>query len=121
MDSKGNIYVADRANNRVAVFDKDGKFIANWPQFGKAGSAYIDSKDMLYVGDANSHAENHPGWVRGIRIGSVKDGKVTAFIPDPFWDPKVHADSPEGVAVDAKGNIFGADIVRMDLKKYVKK
>lgn len=121
MDSQGRVFVADRGNNRVAIFDQSGRFIDNWPQFGKAGSAYVDVRDMLCVGDANSHEENHPGWMRGIRIGSVKDGKVTAFIPDPNWDPKVHADSPEGVAVDAAGNIFGADIVRMDLKKYVKR
>jgi DNA-binding beta-propeller fold protein YncE len=120
IDPEGRIYVADRANNRIAVFDKDGKFIVNWPQFSKAGSAYVRD-GLLYSGDANSNEENHPGWKRGIRVGRINDGKIIAFIPDPNWDPKVHADSPEGVAVDAKGNIYGADIVRQDLKKYEKK
>ena len=56
---------------------------------------------------------------RGIRIGSVKDGKVIAFIPDP--KPSGGSSTAEGVAVDREGNIYGAEVGPRDVKKYVKK
>ena len=34
MDSKGRIYVADRSNNRIQIFDQEGKFIDQWTNFG---------------------------------------------------------------------------------------
>ena len=62
---------------------------------------------------------NNPGCKRGIRIGSAKTGKVAAFIPD--LAPKGSSSAAEGVAVDREGNVYGAEVGPMDLKKYVKK
>jgi sugar lactone lactonase YvrE len=122
MDSKGRLFVGDRANNRIQIFDQEGKFIAEWKQFGRPSGLFIDKNDVLYVADSESRNENHPGWKRGIRIGSVKDGSVTAFIPDTEPDPDHHPTSAaEGVAVDSKGNLYGAEVGPKDLKKYVKK
>ena len=59
-------------------------------------------------------------YARGIRIGSIKTGKVIAFIPDP--DEKATGTSAaEGVAVDAAGNIYGAEVGPKALKRYEKK
>ncbi len=122
MDSKGRLFVGDRANNRIQIFDQEGKFIAEWKQFGRPSGLFIDKNDVLYVADSESRNDNHPGWKRGIRIGSAKDGSVTAFIPDTEPDPDHHPTSAaEGVAVDSKGNLYGAEVGPKDLKKYVKK
>ena len=61
-----------------------------------------------------------------MRIGSLKDGKIIAFIPDPNTKSRVAdnytgTSAAEGVAVDAKGNIYGAEVGPKDVKKYVKK
>ncbi len=53
-------------------------------------------------------------------MGSLKDGKVIAFIPDPT-EKATGTSAAEGVAVDAKGNIYGAEVGPQDVKKYVKK
>src|SRR6202035_3617863 len=86
-DSKGRLFVADRSNNRIQVFDQDGKFIAEWKQFGRPSGIFIDKDDTIYVADSESRDEDgyghNPGVKRGIRIGSAKDGKVMYFIPDP--------------------------------------
>jgi hypothetical protein len=58
--------------------------------------------------------------MRGIRIGSIKDGKVVAFIPDPAQNPP-NTSGAEGMAIDPMGNIYGAEVGQMALKKYVKK
>jgi hypothetical protein len=76
---------------------------------------------MIYVVDSESNDKNHPGWKRGMRIGNVKDGTVMAFIPDPDDPSKGGTTAAEGVAVDSKGAIYGAEVGPKDLKKYVKK
>ena len=120
-DSQGRLFVADRNNNRIQIFDQQGKFVAEWKQFGRPSGLYIKN-DMLYVADSESNTVRHPGWQRGIRVGNAKDGKVTAFIPDPQTDPAFATTSAaEGVAVDASGVVYGAEVGPMDVKKYVKK
>ena len=120
-DSKGRLFVADRANNRLQIFDQEGKFLEEWKQFSRLSGIYIDKNDILYGADSESNTKRHPGWKRGIRVGSVRDGKVTAFIPDPEEKPDASATSgAEGVAADAQGNIFGAEVGPKMIKKYVK-
>ena len=82
MDSAGRLFVADRSNNRIQVFDQYGKFLAEWRQFGRPSGVFcIDKKNILYVADSTSTDQTNPGFKQGIRIGGVKNGKVTAFIP----------------------------------------
>lgn len=115
MDSRGRLFVGDRGNNRIQIFDQDGKFLEEWKQFGRPSGIFIDRNDVLYVADHQSDAKTNPGFSKGITIGSARDGKVTARIPDP--DPE---GSQEGVAVDAKGNVYGSLTGGMALKKYVR-
>ena len=124
-DSKGRLFVGDRANNRIQIFTQDGEFLEQWTQFSRPSAIYIDRNDVLYVSDSESRERegygHHPGWKRGIRVGSAKDGEVTAFIPDTFATPEDSATSgSEGLAVDTKGVIYGAEVQQKDLKKYVK-
>ena len=51
IDSQGRIFVADRSNNRVQIFDQEGNFLAEWKQFGRPSGVYIDRNDTLYVAD----------------------------------------------------------------------
>src|SRR5579863_7746173 len=123
-DSQGRLLVGDRANNRIQIFDQDGNFIAEWKQFSRPSGIYIDKNDVIYVTDSESTDRegygHNPGYKRGIRIGSAKDGTVTAFIPDP--SPGTGATSTsEGVAADAAGNVYGAEVGPKDLKKYAKR
>ncbi|HYU44414.1 MAG TPA: peptidyl-alpha-hydroxyglycine alpha-amidating lyase family protein [Vicinamibacteria bacterium] len=121
-DSRGRLFVADRGNNRIQIFDQDGQFLEEWKQFSRPSGVYIDKHDVLYVADSESNSKTNPGWKRGIRIGSARDGKVTAFIPDPEPDPeKVVTSGSEGVAADARGNVYGAEVGPRALKRYAKK
>jgi DNA-binding beta-propeller fold protein YncE len=122
MDSQGRLFVGDRANSRIQVFDQSGAYLATWTQFGRPSGIFIDAADVMYVADSESNFARHPGWKRGIRIGSVRDGWVTAFIPDPEPDPDHSATSgAEGVAADAAGNVYGAEVGPKRLVKYVKR
>jgi len=125
-DSKGRLIVGDRSNNRIQILDQDGKFIAETAEFGRPSGIWIDKNDTLYVADSESGSvnPNRPEWRRGIRIGKLSDLKVTAFIPDPETRnaPEFRGTSAaEGVAVDAAGNIYGAEVGPKAVKKYAKK
>jgi DNA-binding beta-propeller fold protein YncE len=108
VDSHERVYVADRSNSRIQVFDADGKFIADWRQFGRPSGVYVDAKDVIYVADSQTTDKagctTDPGCRHGIRIGNAADGSVKAFIPRPDGDLV----GPEGVAVDAQGTVYGA-------------
>jgi len=117
MDSAGRIYVADRSNDRIQIFDQDGKFVAEWKQFGRPSSVYVDRNDVIYVADSQSTDKTNPGFTQGIRIGSAKDGQVTAFIP--LTDPAL--ESAEEVTADDQGNVFAGFTDKQIVKKFVKK
>jgi hypothetical protein len=110
----------DRGNSRIRIFDQEGKFLAEWKQFGRPSGIFIDRNDIVYVTASQSDAKRNPGFKRGIRIGSAKDGSVHALIPGIGPEPDKES-VPEGVAADGMGNVFGTETTANDLKKYVTK
>jgi len=126
MDSRGRLFVGDRNNNRVQIFDQDGKFIAEWKQFSRPSGVFIDKQDNIYVADSESESvsRNHDGWRRGLRIGSAKDGTVKYFIPDPETRKRPDfsgTSAAEGVAADAEGNVYGAEVGPQRVMKYTRR
>ena len=115
MDSRGSPIVGDRHNNRLKIFDQDGNYIDPWAR------VYIDKSDVIYVADSESESvsKNHDGWKRGIRVGKASDGSIASLIPDPV-EKATRSSAAEGVAADAMGNIFGAEVGPMRLMKYVR-
>ncbi len=121
-DSKGRLFVGDRSNNRIQILDQEGNFIEEWKQFSRPSGIYIDKNDVIYVADSESGAVGNGRTrteKRGIRVGHISDGKVIAFIPEPV-EVATNTSSAEGVAADAVGNIFGAEVGSKSLKKYTR-
>ena len=127
--SLGHVYVADRRNSRIQIFDQDGNFITAWYQFGQPSSLFIGPDDTLYVGAAfrdqetrrNKSARPQPGELRGIVVGNAIDGSLRAFIPDPTdLNTVERGTSASGIAADAVGNIYAADVGAHKLRKYVR-
>jgi len=121
MDSRGRLFLGDRQNNLIQIFDQNGTFLDQWFQFSRPSGIFIDKNDIIYVADSESESvsKNHDGWKRGMRIGKVSDGSVTAFIPDPA-EKATGSSAAEGVAADPAGNIYGAEVGPKRLMKYVK-
>jgi DNA-binding beta-propeller fold protein YncE len=124
LDSRGRVFVGDRENNRIQIFDQDGKFIDQWRQFGRPSGITITADDRIYVTDSESGpdtgAKELPGIKKGIRIGSARDGSVTAFIEDMESTVADHSGA-EGLGVDAQGTVYGAVVRRQMLERHVLK
>lgn len=108
MDSQGRLFVADRGNNRIQIFDQNGRFLDEWYQFSRLSGIYIDANDTLYGADSGSGSVNrdHVAWTRGIRVGSARTGEVMCLIPDPNPDCTGTC-TAEGVVVDRNGVVRG--------------
>src|SRR6187402_1471801 len=124
MDSRGRLFVGDRENNRIQIFDQDGKFLDEWRQFGRPSGIFITKDDTIYVADSESGpdtgAHELMGIRKGIRIGSARDGSVSAFIEDQESTAADHSGA-EGVGVDAQGNVYGGVVRRRMLERHVRK
>src|SRR5712692_9952019 len=119
MDAEGRLLVADRGNHRIQILEQDGRFIAEWKQFGRPSGVYLRD-GLIYVADSESNGvAPNPGWLRGIRVGELKTGKVLYRIPDPIEMKSTSA--AEGVAVDAMGNVFGGEVGPRQLSKHIRR
>jgi hypothetical protein len=125
IDSQGRLFIGDRDNNRIQIYDQEGNYLDCWYQFSRPSGIYIDADDNIFVTDSESRDGDdtamdlsHPGWERGIRIGSARDGSVTYFIPDP--DPQGGSSTSEGVAAIRGGAVvYGAEVGPRAFVRYI--
>ena len=119
-DSKGRLFVADRDNNRIQIFDQEGRLLDSWKQWSRPSGLFIAPDDTMYVADSESWGPDNPGWKKGIRIGSAKDGSVKYFIEDMESMTQDHSGA-ESVGVDKAGNVYGGVVRRQMLERHTKK
>ena len=121
IDPQGRIFVADRSNNRLQIFDQEGNYIDSWKQFGRPSGLFIAPDGTLLVTDSQTNEKTNPGAIRGIFIGSIRDGKVTAVIPDPELANQNNSQisGASGIAIDALGSVYAADVAPHNVRKYV--
>jgi sugar lactone lactonase YvrE len=108
-DSKGRLWVADRGNHRLEIFDQEGKYLESRYAYGRISGIFIKG-NLVYAIDSESSPMNHPNWRNGVRIGPLDEDRITAFIPPFEREDRVYQGTAgEGVAVDADGNIYAAE------------
>lgn len=114
MDSQGRIFVADRGNVRIQIFDQDGNHLDTWYQFSRISGIFIDDNDMLYAIDSESDPNYNPGWRKGLRIGSARTGEVMYFIPEHVSERASgmggYGSMGEGVTVDRNGVVYAGEV-----------
>ena len=118
LDSQGRLFVGDRANNRIQIFDQEGTLLDVWYQFGRPSGLAIGADDRIYVADSESYGTDNPGWKKGIRVGSARDGSVQYLIED-LEPTAIEHSGAEGVGVDSAGNVYGAVVRRRMLERHV--
>lgn len=110
IDSRNRMYVADRVNRRIQIFDLEGKFLGKWTDLGTIqGLYYVRSEDVLYMTDLNA---------RVLKVSM--EGKVLGTISQ-FGKAPGSIDIPHYVAVDSSGAVYVADFRNWRVEKFVKK
>ena len=109
IDAKNLLWVADRENQRIQVFDQDGKFVREVKYKGLPCSLDIGKQYMYMV---NGFA----GQVLRLDL----NGKVLAAMGKPGKGPGEFGEA-HMIAVNQKGEIYVADSVNAALVKFVKK
>jgi sugar lactone lactonase YvrE len=111
IDAKGLLWVTDRENQRIQIFDQDGKYIREVKYAGLPCSLDI-GKEYIYM--VNGFA--------GQLLKLDLDGKVLAAVGKPgaagTWGEFGEA---HFIAVSPKGEIYVADSVNRAVQKFVKK
>jgi len=109
-DSQGRLWIADRGNHRLEIYDQEGNYLDSRYAYGRISGLYITDDDMVYTIDSESAMTNHPNWRDGIRIGHVDRDWIVGFIPPWESDSRPYQGvAGEGVAVDADGNVYAAE------------
>ena len=98
IDKKGRVYIADRENERVQIFDANGKFLEQWKHVGKPFGLYIDDKMNVYITDGESN---------NVYVVSER-GKVLSKFGKTGGGPGEFK-MAHSITVDKKGNIYVAE------------
>jgi hypothetical protein len=113
-DAAGLVYVADRENSRVQVFDSGGRYLDQWKNLHRPCGLVADPRtDIFYVGELPTHlpvnaevpnigARVSMLSIKGELIGRV-GGRFAGEQPGEFV-------SPHGVAVDSRGDFYVAEV-----------
>lgn len=109
-DGQGRLWVADRGNHRLEIYDQNGNYLESRYQYGRISDVFITEDQMVYAIDSESNRLRHINWRNGVRIGPVDRDALVGFIPG--WDSDSrpnHGVAGEGVAVDADANVYVAE------------
>lgn len=110
LDPRGRVYVADRENYRVQVFDADGKFLAKWTGIGSPwGLYYVDRESSIYMVDGHNN--------RIVKLNL--EGQITGVLASHGKGPG-KIDFGHNIAVDSTGAIYVAEIKNWRVQKFAR-
>ncbi len=107
VDSQGTVFVSDRENNRIQIFDPNGKFLRMWTHLGATQNIFITPEDQMWIITHRNNIENITYDTLAGRIMKIdlKSGKILGAMESPgHW---IHA-TPEKVIFigSLSGNVF---------------
>ena len=116
VDSDGWVYIADRENHRIQVFNSEGKYETQWLNMSRAAIMCLDGgsgSDLMYVGEYFAGiASNDMGTDLGPRVGiyDLSSNLVARVGRESYGEQSGRFFSPHGIAVDSKGDIYVAEV-----------
>jgi DNA-binding beta-propeller fold protein YncE len=114
-DRQGWVYVADRENHRIQIFDDRGQFLAQWNNLHRPCGLHLagEGEQLVYVGElapAYPFNQNYPNIGGRISIFDLK-GKRLARLGDIHAGTEPHQFlAPHGLAVDSRGDIYVGEV-----------
>jgi len=110
IDSQNRLWVADRGNHRLEIFDLDGNYLESRYSYSRVSGIFITDDNLVYAIDSESGPFNNINWISGVRVGPLNEDRLIGFIPGyPTETRGYQSTAGEGVAVDADGTVFVAE------------
>lgn len=125
-DSAGVVYVADRENHRVQIFDGEGNYQEAWHDFHRPNGFYLrklNGQKYIFMGEAAPAMNATANWWGIGPWISIFDDKGKCLAKLGAGRPGYHAGafiSPHGLAVDSRGDIYVGECSKGGFKKYFK-
>lgn len=109
LDDKGLVYVADRLNERVQIFDANGKFLRKWTGLGSPwGLAFAVKERAFYICDGKNN--------RVLKVNM--DGQLLGVLAGGYGKVQGRLDFPHHIAVDSEGSIYVAEVRNWRVQKF---
>ena len=100
VDRQDRVWIGDRENSRIQIFDAEGKFISEWRDLWRPTAVWIDKDDIVYVSELD----------RRVSVWTI-DGELLARWDSPGGDDETALlVAPHGIAVDSKGDIYVSEV-----------
>ncbi len=111
VDTQGRVYVADRNNERIQVFDADGKFLAKWTNIGAPwGLCFSAKENAIYMCDGK--------YCRIIKLSL--EGEVLGTL-SAYGKAEGKLDYAHSIAIDpVDGSLYTAEIKTWRIQKWVR-
>lgn len=129
LDSKGRLYVADRSNARIQVFDQAGTFLEQWRNLLVPWGLWMTPKDELWAcGSSPSLTHNDQGMTGIPPHDQVFMRFATSGRLLELWSPKLGLEGREqpgetdwvhAIAMDSKGSLYVGDIKGRRVQKFI--
>ena len=117
-DKDGWVYVADRENHRIQVFDRNGKFETQWVNMHRPCALFISEDQLVYIGELGwgmSVNEHHPNLGPRITVMNTK-GERLGRIGHMGWGLDVgQFIAPHGIGLDSEGSIYVGEVAWTNL------
>lgn len=135
MDSQGLLYIADRNNVRVQVYDQRGQLVDSWQHLLVPWGFWLTENDDIWVcGSSPMPWQTHPDYPDAPLGCPPKDQVIMRFKPggklQQLWTIPKGKDGQEqpgdlnwvhAVAMDSQGNLYAGDIIGQRVQKFVRR
>ena len=100
VDKQDRVWVCDRANSRIQIFNAQGEFLSQWNDLNRPSAIFIDKdEEIVYVSE----------WRLRVSLFTI-DGKLLARLgcqqQDYLGETALPSIIPHGIAVDSRGDIY---------------
>lgn len=111
-DGEGRVFVADRENHRVQIFDGDGNYLEQWNNLHRPCGLHIQD-DLVYIGQLPSHLDvnvDYPNIGACVTIHDLTGRRLARLGDVHVGEEPGQFTAPHGIAVDSHGDLYVAEV-----------
>ena len=112
-DGNGYVYVADRENHRVQVFDSQGRYETQWVNLHRPCALYISDEQHVYIGELGygmSVNRDHPNIGPRIAVMDTSGERLAVVGHLGFGQDVGQFMAPHGLCLDSRDNIYVGEV-----------